>query len=153
MDDFVNGLLVDVEKVTKRWAEQNRREIREANARADRRSAFAPSGRVTVVDAAYEAMEQAYLKASGGGTLPVKPRQIMYAARGHIQERTGQRLDDLYFCQVILPDYATLNRASTEGWNIVWDGRGTRAEPHTGRQVPLGTLEVREYVTSGGSRY
>jgi hypothetical protein len=153
MDKFANGLLVDVEKVTKRWAEQNRREIREANARADRRSAFAPSGRVTVVDAAYEAMEQAYLKASGGGTLPVKPRQIMYAARGHIQERTGKRLDDRYFCQVILPDYCALNSDSTEGWDVVWDGRGNLVEPHTNRQVALGTLEVREYLASGGSRY
>jgi hypothetical protein len=153
MDKFANGLLGDVEKVTKRWAEQNRREIREANARADRRSAFAPSGRVTVVDAAYEAMEQAYLKASGGGTLPVKPRQIMYAARGHIQERTGKRLDDRYFCQVILPDYCALNSDSTEGWDVVWDGRGNLVEPHTNRQVALGTLEVREYLASGGSRY
>src|SRR3954452_5917449 len=147
MDDFVSGLLDDVQKVTKRWADQNRREIREANARANRRSAFERSTRITVQDAAWSVMEEAYQKASGGGTLPVKPRQIMYAARGHIQERTGKKLDDRYFCQTILPDYCTLNRDSTEGRAIVCDGRGNLDEPHTGRQVPLGTLEVREYVT------
>ena len=54
---------------------------------------------------------EAYLKASGGGTLPVKPRQIMYAARGHIQQRTGKKLDDRYFCQTILPDFVAANRS------------------------------------------
>src|SRR4051794_27188592 len=153
MDDFVSGLLDDVQKVTRKWAEQSRREIREASARANRRSAFAPSRKATVVDAAYEIMEAAYLKASGGGTLPVKPRQIMYAARGHIQGRTGKRLDDRYFCQTILPDFCDLNGDLTAGWDIVWDARGSLVEPHTDRQVPLGTLEVREYLAGGGSRY
>src|SRR3954447_24778524 len=153
MDDFVSGLLDDVQKVTKKWAEQNRREIREASARANRRSTFAAVRKVTVVDAAYEIMEAAYLKASGGGRLPVKPRQIMYAARGHIQERTGKRLDDRYFRQTILPDFCALNGDLTAGWDIVWDARGSLVEPHTNRQVPLGTLEVREYLAGGGSRY
>src|SRR5690349_15106882 len=153
MDDFANGLLGDIEKVTKKWADQNRREIREAYARASRRSTFAPSRRITVLDAAHEIMREAYLKASGGGTLPVKPRQIMYAARGHIQGRTGKRLDDRYFCQTILPDFCAANGDLTAGWDIVWDARGTLIEPHTNRQVPLGTLEVREYLAGGGSRY
>src|SRR3954452_24927624 len=152
MDDFASGLLGDIEKVTKKWADQNRREIREANARASRRSSFAPSRRITVLDAAREIMEAAYLKASGGGTLPVKPRQIMYAARGYIQERTGKKLDDRYFCQTILPDYCAAH-PETASWDIVWDARGNLIEPHTNRQVPLGTLEVREYLAGGGSRY
>ena len=151
-DDFVGGLLGDIEKVTKKWADQNRREIREANARASRRSAFERSTRITVQDAAWSIMEDAYLKASGGGRLPVKPRQIMYAARGRIQGLTGKRLDDRYFCQTILPDYCAA-RCETEGWDIVWDARGTLVEPHTNHQVPLGTLEVREYMAGGGSRY
>ena len=67
-DDFVSGLLDDVTKVTRKWAEQNRREIREANARAGRRSAFERSTRITVQDAAWSVMEAAYLKASGGGS-------------------------------------------------------------------------------------
>src|SRR3954454_6728040 len=152
MDDFVSGLLDDVQKVTRKWAEQSRREIREASARANRRSTFAPSRKVTVLDAAHEIMGDVYLKASGGGTLPVKPRQIMYAARGHIQERTGKKLDDRYFCQTILPDYCAAH-AETLRWDIVWDARGNLVEPHTNRQVPLGTLEVREYLAGGGSRY
>jgi hypothetical protein len=108
VDGFAQGILDDVEKVTKKWAEQSKREIREANARAARRSAFTRARQITVQDAAWEIMEQAYLKASGGGELPVKPRQIMYAARGYIQQRTGKKLDDRYFCQTILPDYCAI---------------------------------------------
>ena len=40
---------------------------------------------MTIKDAAYEVMVEAYTQASDdgeGGTLPVKPRQIMYRARG-----------------------------------------------------------------------
>ena len=39
-------------------------------------------------------MQAAYMKASAGNTLPAKARQVMYAARGEIQERTGKSLDD-----------------------------------------------------------
>jgi hypothetical protein len=152
MDGFAQGILDDVEKVTKKWAEQSRREIREASARAARRSAFVRARHVTVQDAAWEIMEEAYLKASAGGTLPVKPRQIMYAARGYIQQRTGKKLDDRYFCQTILPDYCAIRGHEIE-WDIVWDARGNLIEPHTNRQVPLGTLEVRDYVAGGESRY
>jgi hypothetical protein len=152
MDGFAQGILDDVEKVTKKWAEQSRREIREASARAARRSAFVRARHVTVQDAAWEIMEEAYLKASAGGTLPVKPRQIMYAARGYIQQRTGKKLDDRYFCQTILPDYCSIRGHEIE-WDIVWDARGNLIEPHTNRQVPLGTLEVRDYVAGGESRY
>jgi hypothetical protein len=152
MDGFAQGILDDVKKVTKKWAEQSRREIRDANARSARRSAFVRARHITVQDAAWEIMEQAYLKASAGGKLPVKPRQIMYAARGYIQQRTGKKLDDRYFCQTILPDYCAIRSDQIE-WDIVWDARGNLIEPHTNRQVPLGTLEVREYLAGGESRY
>jgi hypothetical protein len=152
MDGFAQGILDDVTKVTRKWAEQSRREIRDANARSARRSAFVRARHITVQDAAWEIMEQAYLKASGGGRLPVKPRQIMYAARGYIQQRTGKKLDDRYFCQTILPDYCAIRGHEIE-WDIVWDARGNLIEPHTNRQVPLGTLEVRDYVAGTESRY
>jgi hypothetical protein len=152
MDDFAKGLLGDVSKVTKKWADQNKREIREAGARAARQSHFRQR-RTTVQEAAWDVMVDAYTKASGGGRLPVKPRQIMYAARGHIQQITGKRLDDRYFCQTILPDYCLTFADETASWDIVWDARGNLVEPHTNRQVPLGTLEVREYQAGSGSRY
>ena len=42
------------------------------------------------------------MKASDGGTLPTKPRQIMYAARPEILASTGKdTLDDAYFTQTL----------------------------------------------------
>jgi hypothetical protein len=34
----------------------------------------------------------------------------------------------------------------TKDWDIIWDDRGRFAEPHTGREIGLGTLAVREYL-------
>ena len=45
---------------------------------------------MTIREAAWQVMPQAYLKASSGGTLPAHARQIMYAARGEIQRLTGR---------------------------------------------------------------
>src|SRR5687768_334982 len=105
MDDFARGLVEDVAKATEKWRKQREREIRETNARARRRDVFVRVRQVTIQEAAWEVMEAAYNKASANGTLPVQPRQIMYAARGPIQERTGRPLDDRYFTQTLLPDY------------------------------------------------
>ena len=74
----------------------------------------------TIKDAAWEIMEEAYLKASAQGTLPAHARQIMYAARPYIQEETGKLLDDKYFTQTLLPDYIEQNEPTD--WNVVFDG-------------------------------
>jgi hypothetical protein len=150
VNDFARGLVADVEKVTKKWRQQREREIRDANARSRRRDVFVRTRPVTIQEAAWRSMERAYLKASAGGTMPVTPRQIMYAARGDIQNATGRQLDSRYFTQTILPDYVDLNQVP---WDIVWDARGGLHEPHTNRHVPLGTLEVRDYLRGQSSLY
>ena len=33
------------------------------------------------------------------------------------------------------------------GWNVVYDARGNFTEPHTKAEVPLGTLQVRDYLS------
>jgi hypothetical protein len=90
-------------------------------------------------------MKEAYLAASDNGRLPVKARQVMYAARPKILELTDKdHLDDAYFTQTLLPDY--MEKHDCSDWDIVWDARGTFYEPHTKRAVPIGTLEVRHYL-------
>jgi hypothetical protein len=102
---------------------------------------------MSVRDAAYAVMEEAYLKASDNGTLPAKARQIMYAARGRILELTRRKkFDDKYFTQHLLPDYLQAFPEETVNWDVVYDARGNLIEPHTGRRVPLGTVPVREYL-------
>jgi hypothetical protein len=134
-----------VEGVTKKWAKQKKAEERHAAAIANRRYALTSRRGTTIKDAAWSTMEAAYLKASANGTLPAHARQIMYAARPHIQHVTGRELDDKYFTQTLLPDYMEENDECSE-WNVVFDARGHFHEPHTRREVPLGTMEVREYL-------
>ena len=105
---------------------------------------------VSVKDAAWQIMESAYIKASANGTLPAHARQIMYAARAYIQRTADRDLGDKfdqYFTQTLLPDYITETGVD---WNVVYDARGHFLEPHTGKVVPLGTLQVRDYLASIG---
>lgn len=112
------------------------------------RKVYQPTKRkVSFKDAAFEVMEEAYLKASAGGTLPANARQIMYAARRYILERTGQpKLTDSYFTQTLLPAYLDEFPEQTSEWDVVYDARGHLVEPHTGYSLPLGTLRVRAYL-------
>ena len=137
-DDIIGA----VTGVTKKWAKQRKAEERHANAEANRRFVMT-SSRYTIKDAAWDVMEDAYLKASGGGTLPAHARQVMYAARPAIQDRTGQTLNDQYFTQTLLPDYIEENGVD---WNVVYDARGHFTEPHTDCTIGLGTIGVRNYL-------
>ena len=128
---------------TAKWAKQRKAEERHASAFTRRRQVMIRRRDETIKDVAWDVMEEAYLKASAGGTLPTHARQIMYAARPFVQERTGKILDDKYFTQGLLPDYIEAKGVS---WNVVFDARGHFHEPHTGKKVPLGTLDVRNYL-------
>ena len=52
MNSFAKGLAADVEKVTKKWADQRRREISDAKAQSRRRDVFMRVRRITIQDAA-----------------------------------------------------------------------------------------------------
>lgn len=141
-EDIINA----VQGVTKKWAKQRKREEREASAQSNRRWVMTRRRHLSIKDAAWQIMETAYNKASAGGTLPAHARQIMYAARGHIQRNADRPLGkgfDKYFTQTLLPDYIEEKAVS---WNVVFDARGHFTEPHTGIEVPLGTLQVRNYL-------
>lgn len=142
-----------VQSVTKSWAKQRKAEERHDIARMRRYEAMTRSYKESTKDVAWDVMEAAYLKASSNGELPAHARQIMYAARGEILKRTGrQKLDDQYFTQTLLPNYIN-EHPEAAGWNVVFDARGHFREPHTDRIVPLGTLDVQEYledVETGG---
>ena len=106
-----------------------------------------PPGGMSIKDAAWQVMVAAYHTASGGGHLPANARQIMYAARKRILELTGRaKLDDRYFTQTLLPDYVEQHPEVTSTWDVVFDDRGNFIEPHTNHNVPLGTVEVRQYL-------
>ena len=45
-------------------------------------------------------------------------------------------------CRTIIKEHPEF----TYNWDVVFDDRGTFIEPHTGKVVPLGTVEVRQYL-------
>jgi hypothetical protein len=106
-----------------------------------------PERGISIKDAAWSVMAEAYQVASGNGRYPANARQIMYAARPKILALTdNNKLDDRYFTQTLLPDYIEEYPEETDEWDVVFDARGTFIEPHTGKEIGLGTLEVREYL-------
>lgn len=127
-----------VQGVTKNWCKQRKQEERSTSAELNRRYAL---------HAAWSVMDAAYMKASANSVLPAHARQVMYAARPHIQRATGEDLSggfDKYFTQTLLPDYID---ATGVVWNVVYDTRGHFLEPHTKVKIPLGTLQVRNYLS------
>jgi hypothetical protein len=139
--------LVDaIESATKKWTKTKKSEERRPEYVRYRSSRMTKKVGMSIKDAAWQVMEEAYVKASSNGTLPANARQIMYAARPKIQELTERPLEDSYFTQHLLPDYIEENG---EVWDVVYDERGHFAEPHgnTRRIVPLGTLAVRGYLS------
>jgi hypothetical protein len=140
--DAISGA---VRAVTKDWAKQRKAEERDRNAVFNRRVRLVRSSRFTIRDAAFRVMKEAYLAASDRGTLPCKPRQIMYVARPKILQMTGEvELGDSYFTQGLLIDY--MEEYDCDNWDITWDARGHFIEPHTTIETALGTLEVRQYL-------
>jgi DNA topoisomerase VI subunit B len=132
---------------------------RDAKRQADRRGRVAErdlerlrkanrARKVSIKRAAYQVMPEAYRHTSDGGRLPANARQIMYAARPRVQELTDGRCwsKSSYFTQHLLPDYVEAHPDETVDWDVVFDARGRLVEPHTGRRIDLGTLQVREYI-------
>jgi hypothetical protein len=142
-----SAIIGAVEGVTKKWAKQRRREEAERSARRNRANAMLRRRTITVRAAAWQIMATAYMRASANGTLPAHARQVMYAARPYIQQTADRDLGarfDQYFPQQLLPEYIETRGVT---WNVVYDARGHFREPHTDKEVPLGTLAVRDYLS------
>jgi hypothetical protein len=138
-----NAIIAGLQAVTRDWAKQRKAEERDQNRRDKRWLALRREREVSIKDAVYTVIEQAYLKASANNTLPAMARQVMYQVRPLIQAYTNKPLDDDYFTQTLLPDYVSERDLD---WNIVYDERGHLLEPHTGKTIGLGTLPVRQYL-------
>jgi Topoisomerase 6 subunit A/Spo11, Toprim domain len=143
-DNAAGAIIAGLRTVTKDWAKQRKAEERDHARRFKRHYYLTRSREPNLKEIAAEVMEQAYLKASGNGQYPANARQIMYAARPLIEERSGEHLNDQYFTQTLLPDY--LAEHPELDWDVAYDARGHFREPHTGRVVDLGTLNVRDYL-------
>jgi hypothetical protein len=137
--------------VGKRWREEKRQADRSGQLREQQMERMRKAQRsrhLSLMAAAYQVMEAAYLQASGDKSDPANARQIMYAARPRVLELTGGKCwaHSSYFTQTLLPKFIDANPELTADWNVIFDARGRLIEPHTGRRIDLGTLDVRNYI-------
>ena len=106
-----------------------------------------PDQGMSIKEAAYLSFPNAYEEASGGKAFSPSSRQVFYAARPRVLELTGKdTIDSKYITQTLLPNFETEHPELTQEWDVTYDARGNLIEPHTGVQVGLGTLEVRDYL-------
>lgn len=140
-DNLSDDLGSAVRNATKKWTKEKKKQERP---QLDRLRRGRKPRQTTIKAAAYEVMEEAYQKASGGGQYYTNARQIMYAARPMILDLTDGKIwsNDTYFTQTILKDY--LDERSPD-WKVVWDARGHLHEPHTETSVNLGGIGVMKY--------
>ena len=123
-------------RALQKWTKRNEKRIRER-----KRTGSFPS----IKAACFHFMPEAYQKASDNNSLPANARQIMYAIRPLVLEAMSRFYkNDQTFTQDVLPEY--LRDHPDLDWDVIYDSRGRFVEPHTGRDVPLGTLEVRNYL-------
>jgi hypothetical protein len=142
--NIANDIIDGLETVTRKWTRQKKSEERHPGMIRYRMSRMTKEPRTTQKDAAWEIMEEAYMAASGGDTLPAMARQIYYQARPKIMAMTDDKeLAYGYFSQTLLPDYIEEHGVD---WNVVYDARGHFEEPHTNRRIGCGTIEVGNYL-------
>jgi hypothetical protein len=132
---------------TKKWNKTRKAEERRPTMRRYRHARMTMERGPTFKEAAAEIMEEAYLEVSDNNALPAEARQIMYKARPYIQEKTDREdMTDAYFIQTLLRGYMRDNPEKCADWDVVFSARGHFKEPHDGKVIGLGTLEVRKYL-------
>jgi hypothetical protein len=145
--EVAEAVAAAIRSVTAIWCKQRKAEERHASAAERRMDAMTRDKPITIIDAAFSVMAAAYMKASDNNTLPANARQVFYAARPDVLRLTGRdKLDDGDFIQRVLVDYMNEHKNECADWDIVFDDRGHLSEPHTGVEIGLGTLAVRDYL-------
>jgi hypothetical protein len=146
-DDMRGTMTAALQAVTKDWKAAKRRadkQDRVFHRDLEKLRKRKRETSLSIRDAAFYVMERAYNHASDNGRYYANARQIMCAARPLVLELTNGRCwkEDVYFTQTLLKDYLEVYEPQ---WKVVWDARGHLKEPHTGRSVGLGGLEVMRY--------
>src|SRR5262245_13954969 len=86
-DDMIDA----VETAARKWTRQKKSEERHPGMRRYRISRMTKEPRTTQKEAAWQILKEAYMAASGNGTLPALARQIYYQARPKIMQLTDDK--------------------------------------------------------------
>jgi DNA topoisomerase VI subunit B len=148
--EIADAVVLAVEKVTPDWRKLKRRKARDEQvSRREAAEASRPRKQVSIKEASWRVMPQAHAQVVGSRVgAPAGARQVMYAARKLALPITGGKWckRSSTFTQRHLPEYLENHPEQTAGWNVVFDKRGELIEPHDGRRIGLGTVEVRDYI-------
>jgi hypothetical protein len=99
------------------------------------------TAKISLKDAIFQVMEESIDSISSHGAIKFDARSHFYRIRPMVQRYTSEKLTQKYLDSVI-DDWEILN-------GIIGlrtrDPRGFLLEPHTNKQIPLGTTQVEEY--------
>lgn len=116
--------------------------IEKAAKKARRKDSVGTVARVSQKDVILTNMKASIQKASGDGQYRYSLRQLFYAVRPYMLEQLGKEPDYNYFAQIVTDLEAELG-ADLPG--LYRDARGVIYHPHTGEEIPLGTINVENY--------
>ncbi|MFC7461040.1 hypothetical protein [Hydrogenophaga defluvii] len=116
--------------------------ITKAAKKAKRQSAQVNGRRQTQREVIEGNLRGAIDKASGNNRYRYSLRQLFYAVRPFMLDAFGKEPDYNYFAQVITDIEAA---AGEDLPGLYRDARGIIYHPHTGQEIPLGTLNVEKY--------
>ena len=142
---MANDIIEAYAQGTKKWTRTRKPEERSPASRSYRYSRMTREKGVSFKEAAAEIMEAAYLQVSGGGKYPANARQIMYAARGHIQKSPAGSLT------TTISRRPCCRTTWTKTTLLTGTSPTTRADTSPSRTTGensfgIGTLEVRDYL-------
>jgi hypothetical protein len=106
-----------------------------------KKTAVGASKATSQKDVILRRLDESVAKASGDSRYRFSLRQLFYAVRPFVLDALGKEPEYDYFAQVIT------ERESDHGEiaGMYRDPRGTLYHPHTGEEIPLGTLAVERY--------
>jgi hypothetical protein len=114
--NIANDMIDAVEAATSKWTRQKKSEERHPGMIRYRMSRLTREPRTSQKEAAWQVMEEAYMRASGNGTLPALARQIFYQARPKIMAMTDDKeLQYGYFSQSPSAKFRFMTRSLQRG--------------------------------------
>ena len=149
-DEVQEALFDAVTGVLKDWTKQRKAEDKHSSARANRNSKMMKIDKpMNLVEATELLMRDAYAKVSKGGELYATARQLYYGCRDGLMKLTKRDPSEVtsdYFTQTLLQRFLKDNSEEIKDWLVAYDDRGHFSEPHTHREIGLGTIAVLNYI-------
>ncbi|MFQ6041081.1 MAG: ATP-binding protein [Candidatus Poribacteria bacterium] len=143
----IQPFLSDLSKLAyltcKKWFEYKKALERASVQRESRENRRQPE-KISLRDAVFEVLPKASEIVSSGGKYPFSARNLYYQVRPLLQQLGGE-IDELryeYFTPPLLTEYQE-QYGKLEG--LYYDPRGVLIEPHSGKEIPLGTQDVDAY--------